>query len=399
MAEFTDEDDALLAELGVKVEAKKTSSWTPQEERIIAGFEDIQRFVDEHGRHPRHGDDRDIFERIYAVRLDRIRSLPECRALVEPLDRQGLLTAREAEMEDSDSNLDDDELLAELGVISERPEITNLRHVRSNSERRAAEEVANRTRCEDFARFRPLFEAVQRDLDEGIRVTRPFELKAEIAPGRFFIVSGQKAYVAEMGEIETTVHGRTDARLRVVFDNGTESNMLMRSLQRALNADDHGRRISEPVAGPLFSDRPKDGDEASGTIYVLRSSSDHPMVAQHREVVHKIGVTNTGVKQRIAGARLQPTFLMADVEVVATYELFNINRTKLENLIHRIFDEVRFEVEVKDRFGRAVVPREWFMVPLFVIDEVVERIKDGTIVDYFYDPSSAKLVNRTTTNR
>jgi len=220
-------------------------------------------------------------------------------------------------------------------------------------------------------------------------------MKAEIEKGRFFIVSGQKAYVAEKGEITVTEHGRTDARLRVIFDNGTESNMLMRSLQRALNKDDAGRRITEPTAGPLFSDHTIDGDEASGTIYVLRSKSDHPLVAENRDLVHKIGVTNMNVEKRIAGAHLQPTFLMANVEIVATYELYNINRTKLENLIHRIFDPARLEIEIMDLFGRPVMPREWFLVPLFVIKEAVERIKDGTIANYVYDPQGACLKERT----
>lgn len=394
MAEFTDEDDALLAELGVEVETTKAGSRSPQEERVAAGFEDIQRFVDEHGRAPQHGEDRDIFERLYAVRLDRIRSLAECRAVVISIDHQGLLNSELSDRNGVEDELDDEALLAALGVEVEKPEITELRHVRSAAEKQAAEEVANRTRCEDFASFKPLFEQVQKEIDDGVRTTRPFEMKAEIEPGRFFIVGGQKAYVAEMGEIETTAQGRTDARLRVIFDNATESNMLMRSLQRALNKDEAGRRISEPVAGPLFADHPEEGDEASGTIYVLRSKSDHPMVARHREIVHKIGVTNMSVKQRIAGARLQPTFLMADVEVVATYELFNINRSKLENLIHRVFEPARFDVEIRDRFGRPVVPREWFMVPLFVIDEAVARIKDRTITEYVYDPKSARLIMR-----
>jgi hypothetical protein len=144
----------------------------------------------------------------------------------------------------------------------------------------------------------------------------------------------------------------------------------------------------------LFSDQRSAEDLASGTIYVLRSKSDHPIVAANRELVHKIGVTNTTVEQRIAGARLQPTFLMADVEVVASYELFNINRTKLENLIHRIFDPARLGIEIKDRFGNPVVPREWFLVPLFVVDEAVEKIKDGTITSYVYDPKAAQLKKR-----
>ena len=243
----------------------------------------------------------------------------------------------------------------------------------------------------EFETFKPLFEQVQKELTTGLRETRPFEIKAEIEQGRFFIVSGQIAYVAEKGETTLTDQGQTDARLRGIFDNGTQSKMLMRSLQRALNKDDAGRRITDPTAGPLFSGKNADGDEASGTIYVLRSKSDHPLVTENRELVHKIGVTNTDVEKRIAGANLQPTFLMANVEVVATYELYNINRTKFENLIHRIFEPARLDIEIMDRFGRPTAPREWFLVPLFVIKEAVEKIKDGTITDYRYDTESASL--------
>ena len=394
MADFTEDDDALLAELGVEVEAKRVSSRTLQQERIIAGFEDIQSFVEEHGHAPRHGDGHDIFERLYAVRLDRIVQLPECRDLVGPLDHQGLLTGVAVPSSDAADDLDDDALLAELGVDGDLSEITELRHVRSSAEKRAAEEIANRERCDDFASFKPLFDQVQQDLDQGVRTARKFERKSEFEPGRFFILGGQKAYVAEKGKVEINASGNSDARLRVIFDNGTESNLLMRSLQKALTTDESGRRIDDPVAGPLFADQPQEGDAASGTIYVLRSKSDHPVVAAHRELVHKIGVTGNGVKQRIAGASMQPTFLLADVEVVATYELFNINRSKLENLIHRIFAPARFDVEIIDRFGRPYLPKEWFMVPLFVIDEAVERIKDRTILNYVYDPLSAKLVER-----
>lgn len=390
---FTDEDDALLAELGVEVEVKKQLSRTPREERIIAGFEEILRFADEHGLPPQHGEDRDIFERLYAVRLDRIRDLQECRGLLAPLDEQGLLANAPAPSASDSDDLDDDALLAELGVEVAKSPLTELKHVRSTAEKKAADEVANREKCEDFATFKPLFEQVQKELDSGLRETRPFEMKAEIEKGRFFIVSGQKAYVADKGETITNEQGRTDARLRVIFDNGTESNMLMRSLQRALNKDDAGRRITDQSAGPLFSDQTIDGDEASGTIYVLRSKSDHPLVAENRDLVHKIGVTNMSVEKRIAGAHLQPTFLMANVEVVATYELYNINRTKLENLIHRIFEPARLEIEIMDRFGRPVIPREWFLVPIFAIKDAVERIKDGTISGYVYDPKQARLVS------
>ncbi len=155
-----------------------------------------------------------------------------------------------------------------------------------------------------------------------------------------------------------------------------------------------GRRITNPVAGPLFSDAPSEGDETSGFIYVLSSKSDHPVVAANRSLVHKIGVTTMSVEKRIAGAQLQPTFLMAQVEVVVTYKLYNINQTRLENLIHRIFSDARLDIEIPDRFGRPVHPREWFLVPLSAIDAAVERIKDGSITRYRYDPTRAELVER-----
>ena len=156
----------------------------------------------------------------------------------------------------------------------------------------------------------------------------------------------------------------------------------MRSLQRALHKDEAGRRITDPVAGPLFASETAYGDQESGTIYVLRSKSDHQAVAANRDLLHKIGVTGGDMARRVGNAKLDPTFLMADVEIIATYELYNINRTRLENLIHRIFDPARLNVEIKDRFGQLVVPREWFLVPLFVIDEAVDRIRDGTITGY-----------------
>lgn len=381
--------DELAAELADFAPADKKGGRSAREERIIAGFEEIQRFADTHGRAPQHGEDRDIFERLYAVRLDRLRGLEECRSLVTPLDHQGLLTGTASTSAGPAETMADDELLAELEGASD---ITELRHVRTAADKRAAEEIANREKCEDFGTFKPLFEQVQRELDTGVRQTRPFELKAEIQAGSWFVVGGQKAYVADAGETFTNAQGKSDARLRVIFDNGTESNLLMRSLQRALNKDEAGRRITDPTAGPLFSGSQTEADQASGTIYVLRSKSDHPVVAANRDLVHKIGVTNMDVAQRIAGARLQPTFLMADVEIVATYKLYNISRTKLENLIHRIFGQAQLDIEIKDRFGNPVVPREWFLVPLFVIDDVVEKIKDGTITEYIYDPKTAGLI-------
>lgn len=394
-------DDELLAELGVSLDPPKTGGRTPREERIIVGFEDIQRFFETHGRVPRHGEAFDIFERLYAVRLDRLRANPEARQLLAELDVEGLL-ADPAGLKSLESagleTLDDEALLAELGAGAAgemgEADISVLKHVSSPEERQAAEEIANRAPCQDFDRFKPLFEQAESDLQAGLRQARPFGRDASVAPGSFFILGGQLVYVAEIGESIKAADGHSDARLRVVYSNGTESNLLYRSLQRALYKDEAGRRLTEPNAGPLFSETWEEDDIESGTIYVLRSLSDHPFVAEHRELIHKIGVTGGKVEARIASAAHDATYLLAEVEVVATYKLARINRTRLENLFHRIFVPAQLDLTIHDRFGHPVRPHEWFLVPLHVIDEAVQRIRDGSITDVVYDPKSARLVEK-----
>ena len=387
-------DDELLDALGVEAAPVATGRHTPREERIMAGFEDILRFVDTHGRVPQHGEGRDIFERLYAVRLQCLRALPEAQALLAARDVHGLLVADEGSAPPV-AALDDEALLAELGVAAPTEnDITVLKHVRSQEDRRVAEEVADRTPCPDFARFKPLFAGAESDLKTGLRQTLPFGKEgAAILEGDFFILGGQLVYVAEVGETIKTSTGKNDARLRVVYANGTESNLLLRSLQRALYKDEGGRRVTPaPDAGPVFGDIWEDDDLESGTIYVLRSLSHHPFIAEHRELVHKIGVTGGKVETRIANAAHDATYLLADVEVVASYKLSGINRTKLEALFHRIFATAQLDLTIEDRFGNPVRPREWFLVPLPVIDEAVDRIRDGSITEVIYDPTSARLI-------
>ena len=388
--------EELRAELSDFATAQpKRATYTPREERIIAGFEDIVRFSKEHGRAPQHGEERDIFERLYAVRLDRIRELDECRVLLAPLDDDNLLSSVSPIVDPED--LDEDALLAELRGIQDEADITKLRHVLSREEKRAAEEIAGREPCVDFEQFEPLFAKVQTDLDSKVRETRPFVkdagfLKADITQGQFFIVGGQVAYVASVGAPIKAPNGEFDARLRVIYSNGTESDLLLRSLQRALYKDDAGRRITEPVAGPLFANEAEEGDVETGTIYVLRSQSAHPFVIEHRDVIHKVGVTGGSVEARVAGADKSATYLLAEVEVVATYKVFGVNCRKLEALIHKTFAGALLDLTLTDRFGTPVKPREWFLVPLEAIDEAVQRIRDGSIVEYRYDPAVGRLV-------
>jgi hypothetical protein len=233
---------------------------------------------------------------------------------------------------------------------------------------------------------------VERELKSAVRKTLRFGRDTSIETGNYFIVGGQLAYVADVGEAIKAPNGETDARLRVIYANGTESNLLRRSLQRALYKDETGRRLTDPDMGPLFGDAPEPDDIETGTIYVLRSLSNHPFVAEHRELIHKIGVTGGKVEARIAGANKDATYLLADVEVVATYKLHNLNRIRLENLFHRLFGAAQLDLTIEDRFGNPVKPKEWFLLPLHVIDEAVQRIRDGSITDVSYDPKTARLV-------
>ena len=389
-------DDELLDALGVEVAPIKASSRTAFEERVIAGFDDIQRFFEEHKRQPVNEVGRDIFERLYAVRLEQLRKLPEARAVLAQFDTYSLLGSLDQSTVQIDE-LSEDDLLAELGISAEprsTDDITVLRHVRTNADRQAAEEIADRTPCKDFKIFIPLFEQAERELKADARKALRFGRDATIQLHDFFILEGQFAYVAEMGETIKMQTGHNDARMRVIYGNGTESNLLLRSLQKALWKDLTGRRLTTTDMGALFDDASEPEDIESGTIYVLRSQSTHPYVSEHRELIHKIGVTGRKVETRISSAEKDSTYLLAGVEVIATYKLHNINRVKMENLFHRIFSAAQIDISIDDRFGNPVKPREWFLIPLQVIDEAVQRIKDGSIADFYYDLSTAKFVKQ-----
>ena len=370
-------DDEMLAELGLSAEREAKRTHTAEEERVIAGFEDILKFVETHGRPPQHGEERDIFERLYAVRLDRLRDQLRFHALLTPLDKESLLKAGEAAA--TVDELDDEDLLAELEIEAPSDDITTLRHVGARGGITPADEVASRAPCPDFETFRPLFDAVREDLRTGARESRKFERDASIRQGEFFVLGGQLAYVASVPEELGTEHGHAQGRLRVIYDNGTQSETLLRSFQRALYKPElDGRRITDPEIGPLFGSETEDGDTVSGTIYVLQSRSDDPFIAANRDLIHKIGVTGGEVKARIAGAEKDPTYLLASVDLVREYKLSGINPRKLEALFHRLFAAARLDLALPDRWGEAARPREWFVVPVAAIDEAVARIRDGS---------------------
>ena len=391
MAKFTEEDDNLLAELGIELEVKKKPGLSAKEERIIAGFEEIQKFVEENGREPAFAYDGDIFERLYATRLERIRRQLECVELLQDSDHQDLLNESLISNITDEEDLDDDALLEELGLnTSTASDLTSLRHVKPRSEITPANEVGHRVKCKDFDIFKPLFDQVQADIKSGVRKVIPFAKDSTVEKENLFILRGQKVYIAD-SELLRNFRGKTDARLRVIFDNGVESNQLMQSLQKRLTEDKSSRRITDISMGPLFDDQPQEGDNASGVIYVCRSQSNNPLIEGNRSNIHKIGVTGKDPSQRLSGAENDPTFLFAKADLVASFELFNINRHKLETLLHKIFATARLEVEIPDRFGKSYRPQEWFCVPLETIQDAVAKIKEGSIVDYRFNVASGCL--------
>ena len=393
-SKFTEDDDALFAELGIDISPQQNTSDIPGESRVDEGVSDIQKFETEHGRIPDEMTTENMSEQLLAIRRKKIDK--ENKAVLPD----------SAELSSDDEwikNLDDDELLAELGV--DDSSITNLKFVRSAKQRKDAERespdyVAKRRQCHEFDRFKPLFEKIRREIKTEVRATRLFKGNPQIEKGRYFILNGQIAYVAEKEKPFINKHQKKDARLRVIYDNGTENDLLMHSFQNALGKDIAGRRITEPNVEslPIFSEQEKENNTGtSGRIYVLSSTANIPYIAEHRKLVHKIGVTGGSVERRIANAKNEPTFLMADVNIVREYPLQYIDRVKLENMIHRIFESAQLDIEISNQFGKSIQPREWFLAPLHIIDETIDRIRQafetGGKIDFTYDPTTGELQN------
>ena len=385
-------DKELLDALGIEVQKKISYSKNSKEEYVISGFEEIQAFFEKFKRIPENNSEKDIHERILAARLTQIKTNEEVLNILKPLDYQGLINKFSLKDEFTDENLDDEQLLKELEITSEENNIFNLKFVRSSQDRKIAELFANREKCENFEDFKHSFDLLQTDLERGVRKTSLIKQRPQIKKGMFFILSGLKTFVADVGDEFMQDYGISDARLYLVFDNGTESRMLLRSFQKALSLDEGARIISNNDFGPLFSSIKEKDDQLTGTIYVLRSKSSHPYILENRQLIHKIGITTNTIEKRIYGAKLSPTYLMADVEIVASYKLYNLKISKFENLVKKLFSNAKLNIKINDRFGNQVTPEEWFLVPLGVIKDAIQKIIEGSITKYIYDPSLSKMV-------
>ena len=368
--------------LEVKVTPRTASS---EDQRVLDTFAEINTFIDRHQRLPAETERPSVSERSLRMKLNGLVNDASRRDLLLPIDRHGLLPVERSKTPSSLDDIIDDPLLT-----TPQDDIFDLVHVRPPLAR--PDEIAERTVCADFEQFQPLFDQCIREMGEGQRKAIKFANEQEIGAGEFFILNGVLVYVAEVGETHIR-NGKKNARLRLIFDNGTEGNNLLRSLATELYKDPNGRRITSTDMGPLFESSPQEGDTATGMIYVVRSLSSDPEIQKLDGLLHKIGFTSGKIEVRIQNAKDDPTFLMAAVHPVATYTLYNINRVKLEHLLHNFFGEVRLNIEIADRFGKRIRPREWFLVEPSVISEAINRLKNGSIVNCRYDAARSMIVD------
>ena len=371
LRQLIDDDDMGL--LDVK---PKQADGISEDERLAESFFEIVEFYRQHGREPA-SDLTNVQEYRMATRLDHLRSEPEKVKELADLDEFGLLAPVKNPKSIADVFEDDD--LNLLGD-SEGDSIFKLHNVSQSIEMSGY--VAQRKPCADFVEYEPLFVQCHADLKSGKRQLSTFSHEQQIQKGHFFVLKGVMTYVALVGEkIKTS--GKVNARLHCIFENGTESDMLLRSLARELYKD--GRRVSEheDIVRDIFN-AITDEDSQTGTIYVLKSLSTNPEIAGIKDL-YKIGFCTVPVEERIKSAKDDPTYLMANVHIVETFKCFNLNPQKLELLLHQFFGKACLEVDVFDKSAKRYTPREWFVVPLAVIEETIEMIISGDIIGVEYD--------------
>ncbi|MDJ0323144.1 GIY-YIG nuclease family protein [Cryobacterium sp. PH31-AA6] len=355
-------------------------------DRLERAFLEIVEFRRTQNRIP-SSTTREIAERKLGARLDGILADEEKTTALKHLDDFGLLEASEVPVSIDDLLGSDDSDL--LGDDSGLLDVSDLPQRRAPE---APDSIEKRKKAEGFEAFESLFKAKHIELADGTYRLIPFPGIRSIEAGNFFVLNGVMLFVAEVGETTFTVlRGKQEQkqRLRVIFENGTESSMYRQSLSIRLHEAD-GQALAR--AGHDLTEV-GDVDKESGHIYVLRSLSDDPQIAAMQDL-YKIGFSRSSVEQRIANAANAPTYLMAQVDIIADYRTYNLKPSALEHLLHRVFSEVRLDITQIDTKGRNYDPSEWFVVPLKVINQAINMIMSGEIVDYEYRATAQQLVER-----
>lgn len=380
------EDD----DLGLLAVKPKATAQATADDRLRAAFSEITEFVRNNGREP-EPNKKDVKEMQLHSRLNGLRADQTKSTVLKPFDEFNLLGQLTKPVESIDDVFQDDD----LGLLTDAAEnIFDLKNVPAKTITNLPDYIAKRTPCADFDKFEHLFVRCQKDLSLGNRTLMPFSRGSRINKGDFFVLKGVLVYVADEGEKHPTADRNTfNARLRCVFENGTESDMLLRSLAAALYKED-GRRVSDHKDKMFFSmNEIGEEDRRTGFVYVLRSLSDKPEIKALRHL-YKIGFSRGPVEDRVKNASKEPTYLMAPVAIVTAYQCYNFNPHKLESLLHTFFGTACLNVEVSDATGRKCSPKEWFIAPLAVITTAVELLISGEIVNYKYNAQTQQIESR-----
>lgn len=378
-----DDDIGLL-----NVKPKRTAITV--DERLLASFQQINDFYRQYGKEP-ESTSSNILEFQLFNRLKGLRSSKEkCEALQDMDEFKLLAYVEPPKPITSVSDIFNDD---SLGLLDDEvSSIFQLTHVPVLS-KEMPDKFAQRKRCPEFEQFEPLFKQCHADLAIGVREARGFTGEQQIQAGHFFILHGITVYVAEVGEKEVK-NGKVNARLRCIFENGTESNMLLRSLATELYKDETGRRILDSVEKSLEGlEQIREGDEKSGYLYVLQSLSDVAEIANNKNLF-KIGYSTVPVPERIKNAVEEPTYLMAPVKIISVFECYNLNPQKFELLLHTFFGNACLDVDVFDRNGKRFSPREWFIAPIHIIEAAANMLINGDIVNFRYNPLTLSIEER-----
>lgn len=266
--------------------------------------------------------------------------------------------------------------------------------------KKKADYVAQHKLCENFDDYKPLFAKVHQELKEGRRSLVKINKTATLTAGRYYFVSGQMLLLEQIGEMKKSSNSLPDARTRCIYENGTESDILLQTLRKNVVGDGYAiSELQEEMDALFFNNSDiTTEDKVTGYIYILSSLSGNPVVKKEKNL-YKIGFTTNSVEQRIANAENDPTYLMAPVKIVATYKVVNMNSQMFEDLVHQLLMPVQFQVTVFDEQGKEHQPQEWFVVPLPVVDVIIKKIMDGTIVGFTYNPQLECLEKRVVKNK
>lgn len=354
-----------------------------RDERLLAGFEEVAAFVREHGREPT-ADGSDVGEMKLALRLDAMRNNDAHREELAPHDELALLV--EPEPPGSIEEAADDD---PLGLLDGPADIYALRNVPKEPAAQP-DKIAQRKPCKDFEQFEPLFKQCHAEIESGTRRLVPFKNEQEIRVGAFYVHRGVLAYVADEGQ-RVKERGRVNTRLRCIFENGTEGDLLLRSFASQLYR--FGKGVTEPIEQTNEAVEVQ-LDGKTGYVYVLRSLSDDPQVKEIPDL-HKIGFTTLTMAQRTSGAKKHATFLGADVEEVAVYEMPASMARSVEKLLHKFFGAARVDAWFEQGGVTTAEMHEWFSVPLDEINRSIELLQAESIGNYEYAPDIRAIRLRT----